>query len=98
MKKYLLETIFLTGGEIPAMAIIDAVARLIPGVINKESLESESFDNNLLDYPMYTKPAEYRGLKVPDVLINGDHKKIAEWRKNEQIKKKTKEKRPQLLK
>jgi tRNA (guanine37-N1)-methyltransferase len=71
----------LTGGEIPAMAIIDAVARLIPGVINKESLESESFDNNLLDYPMYTKPAEYRGLKVPDVLINGDHKKIAEWRK-----------------
>src|SRR5574344_710051 len=81
----------LTGGEIPAMAIIDAVARLIPGVINKESLESESFDNNLLDYPMYTKPAEYRGLKVPDVLINGDHKKIAEWRKNEQIKK-TKEK------
>ena len=87
----------LTGGEIPAMAIIDAVARLIPGVINKESLESESFDNNLLDYPMYTKPAEYRGLKVPDVLINGDHKKIAEWRKNEQIKK-TKEKRPQLLK
>jgi tRNA (guanine37-N1)-methyltransferase len=87
----------LTGGEIPAMAIIDAVARLIPGVINKESLESESFDNNLLDYPMYTKPAEYRGLKVPDVLINGDHKKIAEWRKKEQIKK-TKEKRPQLLK
>ena len=87
----------LTGGEIPAMAIIDAVARLIPGVINKESLENESFDNNLLDYPMYTKPAEYRGLKVPDVLINGDHKKIAEWRKKEQIKK-TKEKRPQLLK
>lgn len=86
----------LTGGEIPAMAIMDSIIRLLPGVINSESLESESFNNNLLDYPNYTKPSEYRGLKVPDVLLSGDHKKIAEYRYQEQIKK-TKERRPDLL-
>lgn len=86
----------LTGGEVPAMAIVDAVVRLIPGVINNESLESESFEDGLLDYPVYTKPSEYRGMKVPDVLISGDHKKIDEWRKNEKIRK-TKEKRPDLM-
>ena len=86
----------LTGGEIPAMAITDAIVRLIPGVINDESLESESFNNNLLDYPQWTKPAIYRGLKVPDVLLSGHHKNIEEYRKNEQIKK-TKELRPDLL-
>ncbi len=86
----------LTGGEVPAMAIVDAVVRLIPGVINNESLESESFDDGLLDYPVYTKPSEYRGMKVPDVLISGDHKKIDEWRKSEKIRK-TKEKRPDLM-
>ena len=87
----------LTGGEIPAMAIIDSVTRLIPGVINSDSLTSESFENNLLDYPTYTKPAEYRGLKVPDVLISGDHKKIKEYRESERIRL-TKEKRPDLIK
>ena len=77
----------LTGGEIPAMAVIDSIVRLIPGVINDNSLESESFNNNLLDYPTYTKPSEYRGLSVPEVLLNGNHKEIEIWRKNEQLKK-----------
>ena len=86
----------LTGGEIPACAITDAVVRLLPGVINSESLANESFTDNLLDYPQYTKPAEYRGLKVPDVLISGNHQKIAEWRKNEQLKK-TQNLRPDLM-
>ncbi len=86
----------LTGGEVPAMAIVDAVVRLIPGVINNESLESESFNDGLLDYPVYTKPSEYRGMKVPDVLISGDHKKIDEWRKSEKVRK-TREKRPDLM-
>ena len=87
----------LTGGEIPAMAIADSVIRLIPGVITESSLESESFTDNLLDYPVYTKPQEYRGLKVPDVLISGDHKKIKEYRESERIRL-TKEKRPDLIK
>lgn len=86
----------LTGGEIPAMAIIDSTARLLPDVITSESLDSESFNDNLLDYPVYTKPAEYRGLKVPDVLLSGNHKLIEEYRKEEQFKK-TKELRPDLL-
>ncbi len=77
----------LTGGELPAMIISDAIIRLLPGVIDKESLESESFNNNLLDYPTYTKPREYRGMKVPDVLLSGDHEKIKEYRLQEQIKK-----------
>ena len=87
----------LTGGEIPAMAIIDSVTRLLPGVINEESHLNDSFNNDLLDYPQYTKPKEYRGMKVPDVLLSGDHKKIDEWRREEQIKK-TKKQRPDLLK
>jgi tRNA (guanine37-N1)-methyltransferase len=87
----------LTGGEVPAMAIVDSITRLLPGVINSDSLTSESFENNLLDYPTYTKPAQYRGLSVPDVLLSGNHQKIKEWRETEQIKK-TKEKRPDLLK
>lgn len=86
----------LTGGEIPAMTIIDSVVRLIDGVITKGSLESESFDNNLLDYPVYTKPRIYNDMEVPEVLVSGDHKKIANWRQNEQIKK-TQERRPDLL-
>ena len=87
----------LTGGEIAASAIIDSVVRLLDGVITKESLESESFNNNLLDYPTYTKPAEYRGLKVPDVLISGNHELINKWRE-EKRQEKTKDKRPDLLK
>lgn len=86
----------LTGGEIPASAIVDSVVRLLPGVINEESLDSESFTDNLLDYPQYTKPAEYRGLKVPDILISGNHQKIAEYRENERIEK-TKKLRPDLM-
>lgn len=87
----------LTGGEVPAMAVVDAVVRLLPGVINEESLVEESFNNSMLDYPNYTKPSEYRGLKVPEVLLSGDHAKIKEYRRQEQIKK-TLEKRPDLLK
>lgn len=86
----------LTGGEIAATAIIDSVVRLIDGVITKESLDSESFNDNLLDYPTYTKPAEYKGLKVPEVLISGNHELINKWREEEKVKK-TKEKRPDLL-
>lgn len=74
----------LTGGEIPAMVISDAVIRLIDGVINKDSLISESFDSNLLDYPVYTKPREFKGMKVPEILLSGNHKKIEEYRRSEQ--------------
>jgi tRNA (guanine37-N1)-methyltransferase len=87
----------LTGGEIPALVLVDSITRLIDGVITKESHENDSFNNNLLDYPTYTKPADYKGMKVPEVLISGDHKKIDEYRKQEQIRK-TKENRPDLLK
>ena len=76
----------LTGGEVPAMAITDAVTRLIPGVISNESLDSESFNDGLLDYPNYTKPAIFRGMKVPEVLLSGHHKNIDEYRQNERIK------------
>ena len=87
----------LTGGEIPAMIVADSVIRLIDGVINKDSLNDESFEDNLLDYPVYTKPAQFRGMNVPDVLLSGNHKKIDEWRKSEQLKK-TNLKRSDLLK
>ncbi len=86
----------LTGGELPAMVIADSIIRLIDGVINNESIMEESFNNNLLDYPTYTKPKIYRNMIVPDVLLSGDHKKIAEWRKEEQIKK-TNIKRPDIM-
>jgi tRNA (guanine37-N1)-methyltransferase len=86
----------LTGGEIPAMAITDAITRLIPGVITSGSLDSESFSDNLLDYPTYTKPEEYRGMKVPDILLSGNHQKIDEYREEER-KRVTKENRQDLL-
>lgn len=86
----------LTGGEVPAMAITDAITRLIPGVINNESLESESFSNDMLDYPNYTKPQEYRGLKVPDILLSGNHQRIKEYRDIQRLNV-TKNKRPDLL-
>ena len=86
----------LTGGEIPAMVVVDAVTRLIPGVINEESHLNDSFSNpKTLDYPNYTKPRDFRGMVVPDVLVSGDHKKIAEWRES-QAKLKTDEVRPDL--
>ena len=86
----------LTGGELPAMMITDSIVRLISGVINKESLESESFNDNLLDYPTYTKPEEYRGMKVPSILLSGNHQKIDEYRKSEKIRV-TREKRNDLM-
>lgn len=87
----------LTGGELASLVITDSVVRLLEGVITDTSLESESFTDNLLDYPVYTKPRECEGLKVPDVLLSGDHKKINEYRLEERIRI-TKEKRPDLLK
>lgn len=86
----------LTGGEVPAMVITDSVIRLISGVINEESLASESFSDNLLDYPVYTKPADFEGMKVPDVLISGNHQKINEYRQSERIRV-TKENRRDLM-
>lgn len=77
----------LTGGEIPAMAITDAVTRLIPGVISEDSLTSESFNDGLLDYPNYTKPAVFRGMKVPEVLLSGHHENIKKYRQEERVKK-----------
>ena len=87
----------LTGGEIPAMAIVDSITRLIPGVINERSHLDDSFNNDyLLDYPTYTKPQNYRGMEVPEVLISGNHQKIDEWRRQKSLEL-TLEKRPDLL-
>ena len=86
----------LTGGEIPSMIITDSVVRLLDGVIDKESHLNDSFNNNLLDYPTYTKPRNFRGMEVPEVLLNGNHKEIEKYRYEEQLKK-TKERRPDLL-
>lgn len=88
----------LTGGEIPAMALVDAVSRYVDGVLhNSESTTDESFSDGLLEYPQYTRPQEFMGLKVPDVLISGNHKEIEKW-KNEQKILETKKYRPDLLK
>ncbi len=87
----------LTGGELASQVIIDSVVRLIDGVIEKDSHLNDSFNNNLLDYPVYTHPAEFEGMKVPDVLLSGNHKLIDKWR-YEQSLEKTKNKRPDLLK
>ena len=87
----------LTGGEIPAMVLTDSITRLIPGVINEQSHIEDSFNENyLLDYPTYTKPRNFRGMEVPEILISGDHKKIDEYRHQESLKR-TKELRPDLL-
>ena len=86
----------LTGGELPAMMISDSVIRLIDGVITSTSLESESFNDNLLDYPVYTKPRDFRGMEVPEVLLSGNHKLINEYREEER-KRITKEYRDDLL-
>jgi len=86
----------LTGGEVPAMAITDAITRLVPGVISSESLESESFDCGMLDYPNYTRPEEFRGMRVPEVLLSGHHKNIEKFRQEEKIRK-TKENRVDLV-
>jgi len=86
----------LTGGEIPSMILIDSIVRLLDGVIANESHINDSFNNNLLDYPVYTKPVDFMGMKVPEVLLSGHHKNIENWRK-EQALKKTEERRPDLL-
>ena len=86
----------LTGGEIPAMVLVDSIVRLLPGVIEEESHIQDSFHNHLLDYPTYTKPRVYEGMEVPEVLLSGDHKKINEYRQQESIRL-TKENRPDLL-
>ncbi len=87
----------LTGGELPAMLVADAVARLVPGVLKKEdATASESFTGGLLDFPQYTRPRVWRGREVPEILFSGDHAKIAEWRRTA-ARKATKRKRPDLL-
>ena len=86
----------LTGGEIPAMAVMDSVIRLLPGVIKEDSYLEDSFMNNRLDYPTYTKPATFRGLTVPEVLLSGDHARIKQWRE-EQALENTKKRRKDLL-
>ncbi len=87
----------LTGGEIAAEVLVDSIVRLIPGVIEEESHLQESFNQDLLDYPNYTKPADFRGMKVPEVLLSGNHQKIDEFRR-EMMYNRTKERRPDLLK
>ena len=86
----------VSGGELPAMMLADAVIRVLPGAIDADSVTGDSFYQGLLDHPHYTRPAEYRGLKVPEVLLSGDHKKIEAWR-TEQALARTRERRPDLL-
>ena len=87
----------LSGGEVPAMVLIDSIMRLLPGVLGcAESAKEDSFSEGVLDHPHYTRPPEYRGLKVPDILISGDHEKIREWRLSKAIEK-TKKNRQDLL-
>lgn len=87
----------LTCGEIPALALINGVVRLLPGTVGKEeSLKAESFETELLDYPQYTRPAEFRGWKVPEVLLSGNHAEIDRWRREQQIQR-TRDRRPDLL-
>ena len=87
----------LTGGELPSMVLIDSISRYVEGVITKESIEEESFSNGMLEYPQYTRPEEFLGKTVPEVLISGHHENIRKWRE-EQSKEITKNKRPDLLK
>ncbi|MDD5458202.1 MAG: tRNA (guanosine(37)-N1)-methyltransferase TrmD [Phycisphaerae bacterium] len=87
----------LSGGELAAMVIIDCVVRLLPGALGDEdSAADDSFSDGLLEYPQYTRPEDFRGMKVPDILLSGDHKKIAQWRKDQSIER-TKNNRPDLL-
>ena len=88
----------LTGGEIPAMVLVEAISRLVPGVLgDPESVVEESFTGELLEYPQYTRPRDYQGFRVPEILVSGDHKKICDWQKAEALKK-TARVRPDLLK
>lgn len=95
--EYSLGDFVLTGGELPAMVMIDAITRLIPGVLgNQQSKVEESFSTGLLEEPQYTRPAEFRGMKVPEVLMNGDHKKIALWNQKEALRR-TYLRRPDMI-
>lgn len=95
--EYSLGDFVVTGGEMPAMIMIDAIARLLPGVLgNAESAPTDSFENGLLEYPEYTRPPEYRGMAVPEVLQNGNHQLIAQWRLKESLRR-TWQRRPDLL-
>lgn len=87
----------LTGGELPAMVLVDSVSRYIEGVLSQGSTDEESFSSGLLEYPQYTRPADFMGHKVPEILISGNHEKVKEWRYNESVKL-TKSRRPDLLK
>jgi tRNA (guanine37-N1)-methyltransferase len=86
----------LTGGELPALVVIDAVLRLLPGAIDESSTTEESFAHGLLEYPQYTRPAEFRGVRVPDVLVSGHHEEVRKWRERESVRRTT-ERRPDLL-
>ncbi|HEX9823019.1 MAG TPA: tRNA (guanosine(37)-N1)-methyltransferase TrmD [Actinomycetota bacterium] len=87
----------LSGGEVPALVLVEAVSRLVPGVVGKEeSLEKESFEEGVLDYPHYTRPREFRGMEVPEILLSGDHARIEEWRREAGLEK-TRRNRPDLL-
>ena len=86
----------LTGGELPSMVVTDSIVRLLDGVIEEESHEFDSFNDGLLDYPVYTKPNNFRGMEVPEILFSGHHENIKKWRRDEQIKR-TQERRPDLL-
>ena len=86
----------LTGGEIPAMVLIDSVSRYVKGVLNEESIQEESFSNGLLEYPQYTRPEIFEGVKVPEILLSGHHENIEKWRKEKSIEI-TKKKRPEML-
>ena len=86
----------LTGGEIPTMVIVDSLLRFVDGVITSESLDEESFSSNSLEYPQYTRPADFMGRKVPEVLLSGNHKEIAKWRREKALEK-TKRVRPDLI-
>ncbi len=87
----------LSGGEVPAMVVLDSVSRLLPGVLEDEATQLESFSQNLLEPPQYTRPEDYKGMEVPKVLLSGNHGEIEKWR-GEKAVKKTKERRPDLLK
>ncbi|SFS51978.1 tRNA (guanosine(37)-N1)-methyltransferase TrmD [Marininema halotolerans] len=87
----------LTGGELPAMVVVDSISRLLPGVLgNESSADEDSFSTGLLEYPQYTRPAEFRGWKIPDVLLSGHHRQIDEWRRQESLRR-TWKRRPDLL-
>lgn len=95
VREYSLGDFVLTGGELPALAMMDAIVRLVPGVVKPESLDAESFSNGLLDYPTFTRPAVFRGVEVPEVLLSGNHAAIAAWRR-EQSRARTRARRPDL--